>query len=80
SRLVKPGAHAVGGVAGLQPKNSESGARSWVLRTMVAGKHRDMGLGGYPDVTLAQAAKQRARLKRHARCSSARCCRYRRDG
>ncbi len=60
SRLSKPGAHAVGGVAGLQLKINDEGARSWVLRAMVAGKRRDMGLGGYPDVTLAEA-RQRAR-------------------
>jgi integrase len=55
SRLKEPGAHAVGGVAGLMLKISDAGARSWILRAMVAGKRRDMGLGGYPDVTLAQA-------------------------
>ena len=63
SRLTKPGAHAVGGVAGLQLKINDNGARSWVLRTMVAGKRRDMGLGGFPDVTLAQA-RERARAAR----------------
>lgn len=60
SRLAKPGAHAVGGVAGLQLRINPDGARSWVLRAMVNGKRRDMGLGGFPDVTLAQA-KQLAR-------------------
>ncbi|MBB1601077.1 site-specific integrase [Variovorax sp. UMC13] len=63
SRLTKPGAHAVGGVAGLQLKINDAGARSWVLRTMVAGKRRDMGLGGFPDVTLAQA-REKARAAR----------------
>jgi len=53
----------VGGVAGLQLKINDNGARSWVLRTMVAGKRRDMGLGGFPDVTLAQA-RERARAAR----------------
>jgi len=60
SRLTKPGTHAVGGVAGLKLKVNDAGARSWVLRATVAGKIRDMGLGGYPDVTLAQA-RERAR-------------------
>lgn len=60
SRLIKPGTHAVGGVAGLKLKINDAGARSWVLRATVAGKIRDMGLGGYPDVTLAQA-RERAR-------------------
>ncbi|RYH63562.1 MAG: site-specific integrase [Alcaligenaceae bacterium] len=63
SRLKTPGAHAVGGVAGLQLKINDAGARSWVLRTMIAGKRRDMGLGGFPDVTLAQA-REKARAAR----------------
>ncbi len=40
-----------------------SGARSWVLRFSVAGKRREMGLGGFPDVTLADA-RRRAREER----------------
>lgn len=63
SRLAKPGAHAVGGVAGLQLKINDQGGRSWVLRSTVGGKRREMGLGGYPDVSLAQA-RERARAAR----------------
>lgn len=59
-RLKAVGFHAVGGVSGLGLQVVESGARSWVLRTMVGGKRRKMGLGGYPDVTLA-VAKEKAR-------------------
>lgn len=62
-RLTKPGMHTVGGVAGLYLQVLPSGARSWVLRVMVAGKRRDMGLGGFPDVTLAQA-REKAREAR----------------
>lgn len=62
-RIKTPGAHAVGGVAGLQLRINDAGSRSWVLRTMVAGKRRDMGLGGYPGVTLAQA-REKAREAR----------------
>lgn len=63
SRLETPGLHAVGGVAGLALQVSPNGARSWVLRAMVGGKRREMGLGGYPDVTLA-GAKEAARAAR----------------
>lgn len=63
SRLTEPGLHAVGGVAGLALQVQASGARSWVLRFSIAGKRREMGLGGYPDVTLADA-KRRAREER----------------
>ena len=63
NRLETPGLHAVGGVAGLALQVSPNGARSWVLRAMVGGKRREMGLGGYPDVTLA-GAKEAARAAR----------------
>lgn len=62
-RLNSPGLHAVGGVAGLYLQVTDRGARSWILRAMVGGKRRDMGLGGYPDVTLA-GAKEAARAAR----------------
>ena len=62
-RLTQPGHHAVGGVAGLYLYVSETGARSWVLRAMVGTKRRHLGLGGFPDVPLAQA-KERARKAR----------------
>ena len=60
SRLKKVGFHAVGGVSGLGLQIVESQARSWVLRVMVGDKRRKMGLGGYPDVTLA-GARDKAR-------------------
>ena len=45
----------VGGVAGLRLQVTPTNATSWLLITTVAGKVRQIGLGGYPDVTLAQA-------------------------
>lgn len=54
-RLDTPGMHAVGGVAGLRLSVSSTGARSWILRTVVGDKRREIGLGGYPTVTLADA-------------------------
>lgn len=62
-RLVDAGHHAVGGVAGLYLYVSGENARSWVLRVMIGNKRRHVGLGGYPDVTLAQA-REKARLAR----------------
>lgn len=63
-QLAKPGAHAVGGVAGLMLKISSAGARSWILRARMGGlKVRDMGLGGFPDVPLAEA-REKARAAR----------------
>lgn len=63
SLLKKPGFHFVGGVAGLALQVLPSGGRSWVLRVRVVGKRRDMGLGGYPDVPLANA-REAARIAR----------------
>ncbi len=65
ARLVAPGLHFVGGVPGLALQVAPTGARTWVLRMMVAGRRRDMGLGGFPAVTLAQAreAARAARTK-----------------
>lgn len=57
-RLTSTGHYAVGGVAGLYLYVLESGARSWVLRTMVGSKRRHMGLGGFPEVPLAKAREK----------------------
>ena len=63
--LSRPGLHSVGGVAGLYLQVTEGGAKSWVLRATVGSKRRDMGLGSYPTVTLAQA-REKAREWREA--------------
>lgn len=63
AQIAEPGLHAVGGVAGLCLQVDAAGAKSWLLRTMIAGRRRHMGLGGFPDVKLADAR----RLAREAR-------------
>ncbi|PBB83345.1 MULTISPECIES: integrase arm-type DNA-binding domain-containing protein [unclassified Mesorhizobium] len=50
---------AVGGVAGLMLQITPGGGRSWLLRTMLNGKRREIGLGGH-DVSLGEA-RERAR-------------------
>ncbi len=62
-RLARPGRWSVGGVDGLALQVTPSGARSWVLRITVAGKQREMGLGSFPSVTLAEA-RDKARSHR----------------
>lgn len=42
-------------------------ATTWVLRYQVAGRRRDMGLGGYPDVSLAEARGKAAEALAKAR-------------
>lgn len=65
SRIKKPGMHFVGGVAGLALQVLPTGGRTWILRAMIGDRRRDMGLGGYPDVPLADAreAARKARAK-----------------
>ncbi|WP_370230349.1 tyrosine-type recombinase/integrase [Marinobacter nauticus] len=64
-----PALHAVGGVSGLNlycrppTGSSKVGARSWILRTVVGEKRRDLGLGPYPEVSLAQAREKAGELK-----------------
>jgi integrase len=45
----------------------ESGAKRWLLRTMVHGKRRDLGLGSVRLVGLAEAREQAAAYRRIAR-------------
>ncbi len=54
---------AVGGVSGLVMQLLPSGGKTWLLRVMVGGKRREIGLGGYPDVTLAQARERAREIK-----------------
>lgn len=59
-RLVHPGGKrnvliSVGGVPGLHMQLTPKGGRSWVLRVKVGNLRRDIGLGGFPAVTLSQA-------------------------
>lgn len=54
AKLSAPGLHFVGGVQGLALQVT-GGSRAWLLRATIGGRRRDMGLGPYPEVTLAQA-------------------------
>lgn len=57
-----PGTHDDGD--GLRLVVEPSGARSWVFRHQRHGTRRDMGLGGYPEVGLADARKRAAEARR----------------
>ena len=52
-RTSKPGRYSDGN--GLLLVIRESGGRSWIQRITIRGKRRDIGLGAYPAVDLAQA-------------------------
>ena len=56
--MTEPGMHGDG--AGLYLNVKATGARSWVLRTSIDGRRREIGLGGFPAVSLAQARDRAA--------------------
>ena len=56
--LTEPGMHAVGTVPGLHLAIGQAGSSSWIFRTKVGTKRKDIGLGGYPSTTLAEAHKR----------------------
>lgn len=63
-RLNTPGMHFVGGVAGLllqiksAADSNPSLSASWILRVRVGVQRRHIGLGGYPQVSLAEARQE----------------------
>jgi integrase len=61
----RPGRYADGN--GLYLVVDDSGAKRWLLRTVVGGKRRDIGLGSVRLVPLADARVEAARLRRIAR-------------
>ena len=63
--LSKPGRYADGN--GLYLVIEPSGAKRWILRTLVQGKRRDMGLGGLSLVTLAEAREKALAYRKLAR-------------
>jgi hypothetical protein len=62
-RTRRPGRYRDGTVKGLLLQISESGAKSWVLRYMLHGSERMMGLGSAVDFSLREA-RDRARSAR----------------
>lgn len=72
-RLIRPGWHAVGGVPGLllqvKPPVREGApiSRSWILRVQVAGLRQPVGLGSFPQVSLAAAREQARKLSLEAK-------------
>ena len=44
---------------GLYLQVAQSGTRSWIYRYQLYGKRRDLGLGGFPSVSLANARRDR---------------------
>ena len=60
ARNAETGRHADGG--GLYLRVAPTGSRHWLLRVQVNGKRRDIGLGSFTDLTLAEAREEAAKL------------------
>jgi len=73
NRIARVGWHAVGGVAGLllqvrEPATKGSQPpRSWLLRVRSGNQRQPIGLGSYPQVSLAEAREQAKLLSAKAR-------------
>src|SRR5689334_1912574 len=63
--VTTPGRYTDGG--GLYLIVDDSGAKRWILRTIVKGRRRDIGLGGLSFTSLAEAREEAARLRKIAR-------------
>ena len=63
--LTKPGMHGDG--AGLYLRIGPTGGKSWVLRTMVHGRRRDLGIGSASHVSLSEAREMAQQLRKVAR-------------
>ena len=61
SRAQKPG--YLGDGDGLYLQVTSAKAKSWIYRFMLAGRRREMGLGPYPSVSLADARDAAARAR-----------------
>ena len=57
-----PGKYEDGG--GLRLVVSSSRARKWVFRFTINGRRREMGLGSFPDVSLAEAREKAAMCRK----------------
>jgi integrase len=67
ARLVetaKPGKYGDAGAKGLQLVVAPTGAKKWVLRFMSQGKAREMGIGSFPEVGLADAREKALAARR----------------
>ena len=65
AKSLPPGKHADG--QGLWLCKSRKEAGKWIVRLVVYGKRREMGLGRWPDVSIAEAREHAARARKQLR-------------
>ena len=63
-RAFGPGKYHDSGGTGLFLRVDPSGARRWIQRLTIRGRRRELGLGGYSVISLAQAREQALENKR----------------
>ena len=63
--ITRSGLHGDGGT--LYLKIAPGGTKSWIQRLTIDGRRRDIGLGGFPLVSLAEARDKAFENRRHAR-------------
>ena len=76
--ITRTGLHGDGGTLYLNV--APGGSKSWVQRLTVNGRHRDIGLGGFPLVSLAEAREKTFDNRRWARAGAIRSQRSTRPG
>lgn len=59
-RRLPEGLHSDGGAKGRYPRVTDTSARGYLLRYMIAGRQRDMWLGSIREISLAQAREDAA--------------------
>lgn len=65
--VKKPGKYHDGGGTGLFLRVDPNGARFWIQRITVRGKRRELGLGSFPTVSLAEAREKAMSNRKVAR-------------
>ena len=63
--LSRPGLHGDGGTLYLNV--APGGSKSWIQRITIDGRRRDIGLGGFPLVSLAEARQKAFENRKQAR-------------
>ncbi len=59
--------YPVGGVSGLLLRITATGSKQWILRVKIGNRRPDMGLGPYPEISLAQARDKAREVKEKIR-------------
>ncbi|MEO0486692.1 MAG: Arm DNA-binding domain-containing protein [Pseudomonadota bacterium] len=65
AKNLAPGKHFDG--QGLMLVKHRKDAGKWILRVVISGKRREMGLGRWPDVSISEAREHAAKARKKVR-------------